>query len=288
MPPSWTEVTIDVSRAHADAVANFLMDCGAPGLQWTDEGETAQLTAYFANDPPLDALRQYCSDLGGSAGDAASARITARLVADEDWAQNWKLHSQPQLIGERFYVCPSWAAAAPEGRIAVIIDPGMAFGTGQHASTRGCLEGLDRAAARHLPSRALDVGTGSGVLAIALAKLGVSDIWAVDNDPTACTVATANAAVNNVADQVHVVSDLGGVSGRFDLVVANLYADLLEDLAQHLTALLTSDGVLIVSGFLEADEHRVRGAYVARGLGVACRHAEAPWVTLRFRAGTQP
>ena len=82
MPPSWTEVTIDVSRAHADAVANFLMDCGAPGLQWTDEGETAQLTAYFANDPPLDALRQYCSDLGGSAGDAASARITARLVAD--------------------------------------------------------------------------------------------------------------------------------------------------------------------------------------------------------------
>jgi ribosomal protein L11 methyltransferase len=278
---TWTEVTTDVPRQHGDAVANFLMDYGATGLQWAEDGDTARLTAYFANEPPLDALLRYYADLGCAADGSGELGIATRLIADEDWAQSWRLHSQPQLV------CPSWADAAPTGRTAIIIDPGMAFGTGQHASTRGCLQRLERATVGRPPPRALDVGTGSGVLAIALAKLGVGDVWAVDTDPTACAVATANSAANGVATQVHVVSDLDDVPGTFGLVVANLYADLLEGLAPQLAARLSADATLIVSGLLLVDEARVRATYQALGLMIAECQVEDSWVTLALRTRAQ-
>ena len=287
MTLTWTEVTIDVPRQHGDAVANFLMDCGAPGLQCVDDGDTARLTAYFSDQPPLDALRRYCIDLGCATDGAGELGIGTRAVVDEDWAHTWRLHSQPQLVGECLYVCPSWAEGAPPGRIAVIIDPGMAFGTGQHASTRGCLQQLERAVVDRRPLRALDVGTGSGVLAIALAKLGVHDVWAVDTDPTACSVATANAAANGGAAQVHVVSDLADVPGTFAVVVANLYDDLLAVLAPQLGERLSPGGTLIVSGLLLVDEPRVRTAYQAHGLAVAESQVEDPWVTLVLRTRAQ-
>jgi len=214
--------------------------------------------------------------------------IGTRPIADEDWANNWKLHSRPQLVGERLYICPSWDATAPAGRIPIIIDPGMAFGTGQHASTRGCVRQLERAVVGHPPRRALDVGTGSGVLAISLARLGARDIWAVDIDPTACAVATANAAINGVLAQMHVLSDLGEVLGSFDLIVANLYADLLQTLAQQLATHLSIHGTLIASGMLLPDEGRVQAIYEALGFAVANRDVEESWVTLVFRRKTPP
>lgn len=284
----WIEVAIKVPREYSDAVASFLVDCGAPGLQCTDDGDRTQLTAYFSNEPPLEALQRYCVDLGCHVGGPGGCEIARREIVDEDWAHNWMLHSQPQLVGERLYICPSWAATAPAGRIPVIIDPGMAFGTGQHASTRGCLRQLERATVGRNITRALDVGTGSGVLAIALAKVGVSDVWAVDNDPTACAVAAANAAVNDVTLQIRIVSDLTDVPGTFDLVVANLYADLLEALAPRLVERLRPDGALITSGLLGVDEERVRTAYEAFGLAVVERDREEPWVTLALRGKTLP
>jgi ribosomal protein L11 methyltransferase len=280
---TWTELRIDVPRLHGDAVANFLIDCGAPGLQCADDGDTARLTAYFANQPPLAALRRYCADLGCPADRPGGVGIDARVIADEDWAHNWKLHSQPQLVGERLYISPSWAAGAPAGRIPVIIDPGMAFGTGQHPSTRGCLRQIERVAVDCPPRRALDVGTGSGVLAIALAKLGTHNVWAVDTDATACTVATANAIANDVAKQLHVRSDLSNVSDTFDLVVANLYANGLASLAPRLSSYLRTNGTLITAGLLLVDEVWVQAAYEQLGFAVVERDVEESWVTLVFR-----
>jgi ribosomal protein L11 methyltransferase len=284
---TWIEVTINVPQRYGDAVGSFLLDCGTPGLQCADDGETAQLTAYFSTQPPVDALQRLCVDLGCTTDGPGGLEINTREVIDEDWAHNWKRHSQPQLVGDRLYVSPSWAAPAPVGRIPIIIDPGMAFGTGQHASTRGCLLQIERAIVEHRITRALDVGTGSGILAIALAKLGVQDIWAVDTDPTARAVATANAAANGVAMQVHVLSDVAEIAGSFDLVVANLYADLLEALAPRLAERLRADGTLIVSGLLPIDEVRVRAAYERLRFAVGERHVEEPWVTLRLRRRAQ-
>jgi ribosomal protein L11 methyltransferase len=156
----------------------------------------------------------------------------------------------------------------------------MAFGTGQHATTRGCLELLEWATATRRITRALDVGTGTGVLAIALAKLGVPDVWAIDNDPAAGAITHANAARNAVGERIGIGSRIDEAPGTFSLIVANLFAYLLEELAARFAAVLAPDGVLICSGLLVADEARVRAAYRTLGLETQRRHEEADWVTL--------
>jgi ribosomal protein L11 methyltransferase len=278
----WTEISVDVPRECSDAVANFLIESGSPGLQSTEGVDTITLVAYFASDPPLESLRRFCTGIGcPSAG--ALAHIRVRHVADEDWAENWKSHFQPQLVGERLYICPSWNCTPPPDRTTVVIDPGMAFGTGQHGSTRGCLDVLERAARTQQITRALDVGTGSGVLAVALVKLGALEVWAIDNDPSACTIAVANTTRNRVHAQVHVTSDFDAVGGTFDLIVANLYTDVLETMAAGLARRLRFGGVLICSGFLTGDEDRLRAAYQLHDLRVTERRDHESWVTLALQ-----
>lgn len=283
MPTEWFECTIEVPAEHGDVVANFLIENGAPGLQADDHDGLVRLTAYFSVEPPVDALVRFCASIGCP---LVNENIGVRQVPHEDWAENWKLHFQAQAVGARLYVCPPWDCAVPEGRVAVIIDPGMAFGTGQHATTRGCLLLLERAVEARIVTRALDVGTGSGVLAIALAKLGVSDVWAIDTDASACAIAEANAAENGV--DIWVRTDLDDAPGSFNLITANLYANLLEEIAAKLITLLQPGGVLVCSGFLTADEQRVRSAYEARGLRLVARHEEQSWVTLALERLIQP
>lgn len=275
----WFEVTVEVPPEWSEAVANFLFESGTPGLQSEEgEGRTA-LIAYFADEPPLESLRRFCVDIGCSPLHV-EVGMRVRRIADEDWADSWKRHFQPQLVGDRLYVCPPWASTAPPGRVAVVIDPGMAFGTGQHASTRGCLQLLEYVTREQRVSRALDVGSGSGILAIALAQLGVPEVWAIDNDPNARTIAEENAARNSVQGRLSIAADLDDVPGRFDLVTANLFANVLEELAPRLTPSVRRRGVLICSGLLADDESRVRAAYAALGLELYRRCEEDGWVTL--------
>ncbi len=278
---TWFEVIVEVPRDGADSVANFLIENGAPGVQIEEDDGRAVLTAHFAGAPPLQGLRRYCADVGCRW--SAPARIDVRETACEDWEHNWKLHFQPQLLGQHLYICPPWAVEPPPGRIAVVINPGMAFGTGQHASTRGCLYLLDDIAGERPIGRALDVGTGSGVLAIALAKLGSPEVWAIDNDRNACAIAVENVARNHVEACVRIGSALDEVRGTFDVVTANLFANLLQELAPRLAALVRRDGVLICSGFLDADEPALRQTYAGLGFHVDRRYEEPPWVTLRLR-----
>ncbi len=279
----WFEVTVDVPHPHSEAVANFLIESGAPGLQMEEGDGTTSLIAYFATEPGLDGLRRLCRDLGCWSADGEALRV--RQVAADDWAESWKLHFPPQLIGDTLYVCPPWNRTAPPGRIAVVIDPGMAFGTGHHATTRGCLTLLERAARTRAITRALDVGTGSGVLAIALAELG-AEVWAVDNDPIACGAAAANSARNGVTNRIHLTSDWGYIAGRFELVTANLFTQSLEEFAPEFRRFMPAcGGTVICSGILCEEEHRVRTAYEACGFRMSDRYVEAPWVTLAFRNG---
>jgi ribosomal protein L11 methyltransferase len=281
VPVLWFEVRVNVPAELGEAVANFLVESGAPGIQYDELISTVSLVAHFRDDPPLDALRRFCADLGCES--ASPEFIRVRRIAEENWAEDWKLHFVPHIVGERLCVCPSWAATPPPGRLAIVIDPGMAFGTGLHGTTHGCLELLESAVRRQPIARALDVGTGSGILAIALAKLGVSELWAVDTDPQACAVASENATRNGVDTQVRIRSSLDDVRGTFDLVVANLFAGALEQLAQRFVRLLEHNGVLICSGLLSNEEDRLRSAYAALGFTLEQRYADPPWVTLSWR-----
>jgi ribosomal protein L11 methyltransferase len=279
----WFEITVDAPREWAEAVANFLIDHDAPGLRSEEYGERSVFVAHFASAPPLEALRRFSADLGGGAAGAGAVAIHMRTIADEDWAENWKLHFQPQLVGNRLYVCPSWNATPPSGCVAVVIDPGMAFGTGQHATTRGCLQLLEQATRERQMTRALDVGTGSGVLAIALAKLGVPEVWAIDNDPSARPIAAVNAARNQVGASVRIAASVVDVPGTFDIVVANLFAKLLQELAPQLTQFLVPGGLLLCSGLLDTDEHMIRTTFESVGFQVDQRCEENGWVTLGLR-----
>jgi ribosomal protein L11 methyltransferase len=280
MPAVWFEVTVEVSHELSEAVANFLVESGAPGIQCDEHDSEVSVIAYFSVPPPLEHLRRFCAAIGAPLSETA---IRTRKTADEDWAQNWKLHFRPQCIGDRLYVCPPWAATPPPGRMEIVIDPGMAFGTGQHASTRGCLTLLEWALAFQSISRALDLGTGSGVLAITLAKLGVHEVWAIDTDPQALAIARRNAAHNGVDSHLHFAPSLDRAHGPFDLIVANLFAQVLEVLAHRLVGLLAARGILICSGLLCSEEHRVRDGYGARGLEVCKSYEEDGWASLALQ-----
>jgi len=275
----WFQVTVEAPLSCAESVANFLIDSGAPGLEIREEGASAALIAHFSDTPPLAAIESYCAAIGLSLG--GDLRIDVRPIDDQDWAHAWRQHVRPQIVGKRLYICPTWETDRPADRTTLIIDPGMAFGTGQHPSTRGCLTLLERTLGQRSVRRALDVGTGSGVLSIALAKLGVTDVWAVDIDPVACAVAAENARINSIQGQIHLAHAFVDAPPPFDLIVANLYADLLEDLAPRLATALLSKGSLICSGFVAHDEARVMRAYESYAV-LRERHAEDDWVTLSW------
>jgi ribosomal protein L11 methyltransferase len=256
---SWFEVTVEVPNEIGEVVASLLVDLGSPGLECSDRGGITSLVAYFREMPSFDAVYRLCSGAGGTL--ECSPLIRSRAIEDQDWAENWKRHFQPLTIGRQLLITPPWNASVSTDRIVIVIEPAMAFGTGQHSTTRGCLELIEEAVAAKQIARALDVGTGSGILGIALARLGVRHVQAIDNDITACHAAAANIERNSVAGSMCVTADWRDVDGTFDLIVANLFTNLLRDLSAELRRRLAPNGSLICSGFLSSDEAAVVDAY---------------------------
>jgi ribosomal protein L11 methyltransferase len=274
---SWHELAIEVPVELGDAVASFLFDQGSTGLETIDLPGNTLVKAYFSSDPPIEGLRRFCFDLCSNHPATWDPVIHTRPVVEEDWAENWKQHFQPLRVGRRLYVCPPWDTGSSEGRCRIFIHPGMAFGTGQHPTTRGCLELIETAADSMRITRALDIGTGSGILAIALSKLGAREVLAVDNDHAACEVARDNISMNGCL-QITVASRLQEISGTFDLIVANLFTNLLVELVPAVRKYLRPDGVFVCSGFLIADEAAITSSY--EGFSVRRRRAEDGWVSL--------
>jgi ribosomal protein L11 methyltransferase len=204
---------------------------------------------------------------------------------------DWREHFQPVVAGRTLVVVPPWNRTAYPGRRRVVIHPGMAFGTGQHATTRSCLEAIELLAIPP-PPRALDVGTGTGVLAIALAKQGVRRVVAIDTDPQAIVAARGNVRRNAVAPRVRLTSKpMGGAvgaRGRYPLVVANLYVDALVGLERALATAVTPGGHLVVSGVLRAQQGRLRATFVAGRWKVRRVTRCGAWVTTIFQRGGAP
>jgi len=207
---------------------------------------------------------------------------TVREVDEADWANAWKDHFQVHRVGERLLIRPSWRDFEPgPDDLVIVLDPGMAFGTGLHASTRLCLLALERVV--RPGDRVLDVGTGSGILAVAAARLGASLVRAVDLDGVALEAAHANVAANDLREVVQVrhgdAADLPE-QGGFDVVVANIIAGVIVDSAHSLAGQLRPGGRLIASGILDVRRDEVAKALAAHGLVLEDTLAESDWCAL--------
>ncbi len=208
--------------------------------------------------------------------------LRVRSVDDSDWADAWKQHYVVQRIG-RVVIVPSWAdEPLADGEVAVTLDPGMAFGTGLHPTTRGCLALLQ--AVDPMPARVLDVGCGSGILALAALRLGAERATGIDTDPLAVDATLANAERNGLADRVEAsVGTLPPIAGdRYELVLANLVATVLVDIADRLAAHLAPGGTLLASGIIEPRAPEVTGAMRGAGLRIVERRDDGEWASLRL------
>lgn len=208
--------------------------------------------------------------------------LRVRAVDDADWTDAWKEHYVAQRIG-RVVIVPSWADdKLREGEVGVTLDPGMAFGTGLHPTTRGCLELLQ--SVEPIPDRVLDVGCGSGILSLAALRLGAAHAVGIDTDPLSVTASRENAERNGLADRYEARhGTLPEVAAEpYPLVLANLVAAVLVDLAPALAAHLAAGGVLLASGIIEPRAVEVEVAMRAAGLEVAQRRVDGEWVSLRL------
>ncbi len=264
------DVSIEAPFTQADLESDAVLSTGG----------TALVHAYLRGDEAGRALASSAPDAFAAAG--LSADLAQRIVAEEDWAESWKEHFHVERFGRRIVVVPSWRSyeAKPDD-VMLTLDPGMAFGTGQHETTRMCLEALEGAVVPG--SRVLDVGCGSGILAIAAAKLGATIVCAVDVDPNCIRVTRHNAGDNGVGDIVCAeAGSLGGdwpfpAEAPFDVVVANIIARVIIDLAEPLIASLAPDGRLIVSGVIGEREREVCVAIAAAGADVTSVRAMGDW-----------
>jgi ribosomal protein L11 methyltransferase len=299
----WHELRIEVARDDAEPWSDALLEAGALSVQAEDAdaespdeqplyGEPGMAAAGVDVVPGwrrtvLAALLEASEDpqavLDAAAvvvGRPAPPIAEVRFVADQDWVRLTQAQFEPIPIGERLVITPSWHATDDPSRIEIVLDPGLAFGTGSHPTTRLCLQWLERA----LPAGAtvIDYGCGSGILAIAAARLGAAHVIGVDIDPQALTATRDNAQRNRVSVEVRASSDARPAPA--DVVVANILSSPLKLLAPMLTDLVKPGGVLVISGVLERQIDEVSAAYAPRlkmtvaGLadGWACLAATKP------------
>jgi len=215
-------------------------------------------------------------------------KIITRKVRREDWAESWKKHFKPLKIGRALLVKPSWSRRRPRaGQAVVVLDPGLSFGTGQHPTTAFCLEQLVAHRQAGQLQSFLDIGTGSGILAIGAAKLGYSPVHAFDLDPTSVRIAKANATHNDVLKHVRIFRrDLTRLPLRsvtkFDVICANLVDDLLIAQSKRIVNRLQPDGILVVAGILQAQFERVRLVYADAGLRLVATRVKQEWQSGTF------
>jgi ribosomal protein L11 methyltransferase len=282
------ELSVAAPAGVAEALANFLWEQRALGVVESPEAaEATHLRAFFPPDVDVAALE---AALGGYLDGLAELGFGVDGVprvlplADANWAEAWREHFRPLRIGRRLIVVPPWEPAAPAGRLRLVIEPGRAFGTGYHGSTATCLEHVERLVTRPLPS-ALDLGTGSGILAIAAALLGVERVMAVDQDGEAVAVARANALVNGVGDRVECrEADAAALDvAPAPLVLANILASAHRRLAPRYARCVGEGGVLVLGGILDREAGEVRAALEVEGFALAGARCRDGWTALALR-----
>jgi len=287
--PSWVELSVETSEEASEALTNFLWELGAVGVvEESIGGAPGQLRAFFPAASNPDALlarvNVYLEGLRALGLDAGACARVAPL-ADTDWNAAWREHFRPLPVGDRLLIAPPWDVPATTERLVLVIEPGRAFGTGHHGTTAGCLALLETLIARDRPTRALDLGTGSGILAVAAARLGVPDIVACDSDPDAVAAAETNADRNGVATHVRtVLADASTLAvAPAPLVLANLLAAAHRALAGRYRELVAAGGVVVLGGLLDAEADGVADALAAHGFRREASVSLEGWTSLALR-----
>lgn len=292
----WLSVAIETDCASAEALADALMEAGAlsasieDAAAGTDEekpqfGEPGSVTTPGWDRSRVVALLAEYADVAALIGEAAAAAGLAHVpayslstVEEQDWVRLTQAQFEPIRVSERLWIVPSWHEAPDPEAIVLVLDPGMAFGTGSHPTTRLCLEWIERSVQGG--ESVLDYGCGSGILAIAAARLGAGRVEGVDIDPQAIIAARDNAENNRVNIHLHDASQ--PVSGTFDVVVANILANPLRALAPALAAFVRPGGQLALSGILVEQADELIACY-APWIELAVADSRDGWVCLSGR-----
>ena len=309
------KISVGTTTEAEDAVTELLSRIFATSASAYTDIETRTTTAavFCERHPPelqakREALRAGLQRIKSCGLDVGTGRILIRKLPRQDWAESWKRHFKAIEIGNALLIKPSWSKRrARGGQAVVVLDPGLSFGTGQHPTTEFCLRELERgrspSAARESGSNRnfqrttttsqpaapgdrsrsfLDIGTGSGILAIAAAKLGYSPVCALDFDPDAVRVALSNARTNGVNSKIRITrADVTKLSGRlrgsYDVVCANLISTLLIAERRTIAALVKPGGLLVLAGILKSEFHEVQAGYEALGLRLVASKTDKEW-----------
>ena len=304
---TWQELTITVSREAEEAVSNILVDLGSQGVAIDDSADylgeagpfgevlpqveqlnTVGITAYYPETENLEMIRQEVKERLAQLRDfgleIGKTQLTTQQLAEEDWADNWKKYFEPARITHDLTIVPSWTdyEAGPSEKV-IKLDPGMAFGTGTHPTTKMSLFALEQVLRGG--ETVLDVGTGSGVLSIASSLLGAKEIFAYDLDDVAVRVAQENIALNAGTENIHVAAGdlLKGVDIEADVIVANILADILVNLTDDAYRLLKDEGYLIMSGIISEKWDLVRESAEAAGFFLETHMIQGEWNACVFK-----
>lgn len=306
----WIEVNVAVTHEAVEAVADMLTSIGSKGVAIEDpqlindlrnsgtwelcdipeqeNTEVVTVSAYYADDEKLEKrlaeIDEQLALIEERIGKYRFGNTRFRKVSEQDWANEWKQYFHVTHVGKSLVIKPSWEEyEAKEGEHVIEIDPGMAFGTGTHHTTNMMMERLEKVITPD--STVFDVGTGSGILAIAAAMLGAKSVKAVDIDAVAVRVAKENVADNGLSEQIEVREGdlLHGTEGKADVITANIIADIVIMLLQDIPQKLNDDGVLLASGIIEERMPDVEAAAQAQGLYVDAVDHRGGWVVMQMK-----
>lgn len=285
----WYVIEVEIARVAETAATTQLWTFGTTGIEVSEDSpEFMTLRAYFDAAPDLEKIRGQIIQTIRLIGlpEVALKDLRSLTIVDQDWLAEWKKGYEPIEIGRRLLIAPSWKIDQVKNtdRIVIQIDPGMAFGTGTHETTRGCLEMLEK---YWRGGSFLDVGTGTGILAIAAVKLSPgSRVVGFDVDPEAIVVAEENAALNGVDSELEIeVNKLASFHGQgFDLVLANLTADVIVPLAADFSQVIKPQGILVVSGILCEQDQEVSAALERQKFAILEEKRDGEWITMALRS----
>lgn len=264
----WAQITVTTSQEASEAVANCLFEMNATGVEFKENADNINLIAYYPLDDRVGArmqkLRDFLVELPTWNIQPAPATIDLKHIKSEKWAEAWKAAFPPQRIGKRIHITPTWHDT-PHNEMDIVIqlDPGMAFGTGYHPTTRLSLELLEPTVEQH--HEVADIGTGSGILTIAAIKLGAKQVDAIELDPTAIPVAAANFQTNNVTPHVRLSEGDGlkKVARKYHLIIANILTKAILPIIPDCATRLYPAGIVIFSGILETELEQVQSVLEA-------------------------
>ena len=299
MENQWLELKFPVPSNLADLIANDLYAIGCLGvnveertldtfIQPDPDAEVPadyQIKAYFPQSSDTESLIRQLHELQQHYPEWETVHPQQGMVAQEDWAEGWKQHFTATRFGSRLIIKPTWEEWTPvKDEVVINLDPGMAFGTGSHETTRLCLQAIAELFDHGTHGSLLDVGTGSGILAMAAARLGAAPVLANDIDDEACQVARDNISQNDLESLINVtVEPLEALTGSFDIVIANILAEENVRLAAHLIARLATGGTLLLSGILREKESFVRDGFRGLGLSEPTVTYDADWCCMRYQ-----